>query len=121
MRHARILSDPAAVRPSRAIAAAARAAAYAGGSLVCMTGRAYGDLAAELGGDEAAVRYLVKLAGNTGRPILANLETGAGSSQTVAIAPRGWSDERLAGWVAGHHEALEAAFGAATVRSMEEL
>ena len=120
MRTARILSDPAAVRPSRAIAAAARAAAYAGGPLVCVTHRAYADLVAELGSDEAAFRCLVKLAGNTRRPIAVNLPAPDGST-TVFIAPRDWTEERLAGWAAGHHEALEATFGPATVRRGEDV
>ena len=121
MRAARILSDPAAVRPSKAIAATARAAAYAGGPLVAITGRAYLDLIAELGSDEAAVRYLVKVAGNTGRPLAVNLATGPETSTTVFVAPKSWTDERLRGWAAGHHAELEAAFGPATVRPLEDL
>ena len=119
MRTARILSDPARVPPSKAIAATARAAAYAGGPLVAVTGRAYLDLIAELGSDEAAVRYLVKLAGNTWRPLCVNLPAPDGST-TVFVAPRGWTDERLRGWAAGHVEELEAAFGPATVRPLED-
>ena len=121
MRTARILTDPAAVRPSRALAAVARAAAYDGDPPVVVTHRAYADLVAELGSDDAAVRYLAKVAGNTGRPIAVNIPTGPDTSTTVFVSPKGWSRERLAGWAAGHHEELEAAFGPATVRPMEEL
>jgi len=120
MRTARILSDPAAVRPSRALAATARAAAYEGGPLVAISGRAYLDLIAEFGSDEAAVRYLVKLAGTTRRPLAVNLPTGPDTSTTVFVAPKGWTEERLRGWAAGHHAELEAAFGPATVRAPED-
>ena len=120
MRTMRVLSDPAAVRPSRAIAAIARAAAYAGSPPVVVSGRAWCDLAAELGGDDAAVRYLVKLAGNTRRPIAINLPAPDGST-TVFIAPRDWTDERLRGWAAGHAEALQQMFGPASVRPLEDL
>ncbi len=40
-----------------------------------------------------------------------NLERGDGS-HTVFVAPRFWSEERLAGWIGGHHAELEDAFGA---------
>jgi len=32
----------------------------------------------------------------------------------VFVSPRGWTQERLAGWAAGHHAELEAMFGDAT-------
>ena len=120
MRTARILSDPARVPPSRALAAAARAAAYDGGPLVAITGRAYLDLIAELGSDEAAARHLARVATNTARPLCVNLPTGPDTSTTVFVAPKGWTDERLRGWAAGHHAELEAAFGPATVRPLED-
>ncbi len=114
MRTARILSDPAAVRPSKAIAATARAAAYDGGPLVAITGRAYLDLVAELGSDEAAARHLARVATNSGRPILVNFPTGADTSRTIVVGPKGWGEEKTAGWIAGRHRELEAAFGDAT-------
>lgn len=110
-RTARITIDSAIVSPSRAIAAAARS-----GPLVILTNRAFYDLAAELGGTDQATRHLLKVATNTGAPIAANLTTGDDTSTTVFIAPKGWSEERLGGWVAGHHHVLEEAFGPATVR-----
>ena len=85
----RLAVDGAAVSPSRALLVLARAAARDNGPLVAVTGRAWGDLAAELGSDEAAVRYLVKVAGNTGRPIAVNLATGPETSTTVFVAPKG--------------------------------
>ena len=45
-----------------------------------------------------------------------NFETGEDTSRTVFLAPRSWAPEWLQGWVAGHHEVLEAMFGTATVR-----
>ena len=38
-------------------------------------------------------------------------------STTVAIAPKGWSEERLAGYIGGIHEELEEQFGPATIRA----
>jgi hypothetical protein len=35
----------------------------------------------------------------------------ASGGQTVFIPPRHWTPERLAGWIAGRHAALEAQFG----------
>ena len=120
MRIATITVDAERVSVARSLAALARASARDGGPLVCVTGRAWADLAAELGSDEAAVRRLLLIATNTGRPICVNLPTEDGST-TVFVAPNGWSEERLAGWAAGHVEELEAAFGPATVRRMEDL
>ena len=121
MNTARVTVDAERVSVARSLAALARASARDGGPLVCVTGRAWADLADELGGDDQAVRRLLTIATNTGRPICINLLTGAETSTTLFIAPRDWSDERLRGWAAGRHEELEAAFGAATVRSMEDL
>ena len=99
----------------------ARASARDGGPLVCVTGRFYADLADELGGYDAAARHLLRVATNTARPICVNLPTGAETSTTMFVAPKGWTDERLRGWAAGRHEELERVFGPATVRSLEEL
>ena len=109
-RTARVLTGPATVSPSRALAALARAAATSGGPLVVVREGAYRELIAELGGAEAAVRFLAKLAGNTQRPLAVNLPAPDGST-TIFVSPRGWA--------AGRHEELEAAFGAATVRSLD--
>ena len=120
-RTARVTVDAGAVSVARSLATLARASARDGGPLVCVTGRAWADLADELGGDEAAVRYLLKVATNTGRPICVNLSTGTETSTTLFVAPKDWTEERLRGWAAGHHEELEAAFGPATVRNLEDL
>ena len=118
-RTARVAVDAAS--PSRALLILARAAAYSGGPPVVVTHRAYADLVAELGSDEAAARHLFRVATNTGRPIAVNLPTGPETSTTMFVAPRDWTDERLRGWAAGHHGALQEMFGLASVRSMEDL
>jgi hypothetical protein len=108
-----ITIDPERVSPSRALMAAVRA----GQSLIVVSTRAFGELVAERGSVDAALRHLLRCAENGCRPIGVNLEGHDGNSTTAFIAPRVWSSERLAGWVAGHHQALEAAFGATTWRA----
>jgi hypothetical protein len=106
----RLTIDSATVRPSKAVKVAAWA-----GPLVILTERALRDLADELGGYEAALRHLLRVAENVGKPIAANVETGEGCSSTMFVAPRCWTPDRLRGWIGGHHEAFEAMFGAATL------
>ena len=120
MRAATVTVDAERVSIARSLASLARTPARDGGPLVVVSHRAWGDLSAELGGDDAAVRYLLKVAGNTGRPICVNLPAPDGST-TVFVAPRGWTDERLRGWAAGHHAELERAFGDATPIPLEDL
>ena len=95
------------------MAAAIRAAA-AGAPLLVITGRAFGDLATELGGADIAAGHLLELAEQTGRPIGVNVQTGVDTSRTAFIGPRSWSEERLQGWVAAKHEELAAEFGEVT-------
>ena len=103
----KLTADPARI----SMAAAIRRAAWVAPCLV-LTGRALLDLAAELGGgQDGAARFLVGLAGTVGRPIGVNLPAADGSSRTAFLAPRSWTEERLAGWIAGHHAELEAEFG----------
>ena len=116
MNAARVTIDAARVSPAKSLAVAARAS----DALVCVSGRMFDELAAELAGYDRATRYLVKIATNVGRPLAVNIPTADGS-RTVVVGPKGWAQERTAGWVAARHEALERMFGAATVRSMEEL
>jgi hypothetical protein len=108
--------DPTTVSPAKALAVAARSS-----PLLVVTCRAFDDLSAELGDGDAAVRHLLRVATNTGRPVAVNLEGDDGDSTTCFLAPRGWSSERLAGWAAGHHEAIEAMFGTATPVPPEDL
>jgi hypothetical protein len=112
-RTAHITVNAATVSTSKAITVAART-----GPLLVLTGRAFRELMAELGGLEPAMRHLHRVSENTARPIGVNFEGVEDRSSTVFLAPRSWSPERLRGWIAVHHEALEAMFGAATVRDL---
>ena len=95
------------------IATAIRAAAQAAPMLV-LTGRAFNDLARELGGIEAAVGELLAIAEANNRPVGVNFETGEDSSSTAFISPRSWSQERLTGWVGAKHQELTQQFGEVT-------
>ena len=101
--------DPAAVSMVRAIRTAAQAS-----PLLVITGRAFGDLAHELGGAEAAVGELLGIAESVNRPVAVNMPTGEDTSSTVFLPPPGWSEQKLAGWIGGHHAELEAQFGQVT-------
>lgn len=121
MRTATVTVDAAQTSVARSLAALARAAAREGGPLVCLTARSYGELVDELGSDAAAVRRLLTIATNTARPIVVNFSTGPETSRTIVVGPKGWTCEKTAGWIAGRHEALEAAFGEATPINPEDL
>ena len=90
----RLQVDPEAVSVSAAIRSAAQASPL------------------ELGGVEGAAEYLHQVAQATGRPIAVNVPDGPDRSTTAFIAPKNWTEERLKGWAAGHHQALEGEFGA---------
>jgi hypothetical protein len=107
----RVTVDPTGVSLAETIASAARHVPF-----LVLTSRLFNDLAAELGGEEAAARHLARVATDTGRPIAINVETGEGASTTIMISPKGWTSDRLKGWTAGHHEALGELFGEATLR-----
>ena len=107
--------DADRVSPSRSLAILARSPASTGGALICVTGRMFGELERELGGPEAVARHLFEIATATGRPLCVNLPSGTDTSRTIFISPRGWSEDRLAGWAAGRHAELEGAFGPASV------
>ena len=80
--------------------------------------RLYAELVAELGSDEAAAAFLVDLSKRLDKPLLLNLKTAEGST-TVALAPPSWSRERLAGYLGGLHQELEAMFGPAELWGMK--
>jgi len=109
LRSATVQIDAATVSPSKALAATARLA-----PLVVVTDRCYAEMLAELGDADAVVRHMARVATNVGKPLTVNLTSGTDTSTTVFIGPKHWSDERVAGWIGGHREALEAAFGDAT-------
>ena len=88
--------------------------------LILLSFRALVALGAELGGPEAAARYLFNLANEVGRPIAINAPEPDGSSRTHFYAPWGWSDERLRGFIGGFADEIEATFGeVATIRRGE--
>ncbi len=119
MRTAHFTIDADRVSPSKALATVARASDR---TLIVVSHRALAELAAECGGYDRAPRRLLTIATNSGKPIAVNLPRGEDDSTTIFIPPRGWSEERLRGWVAGHHAELEAAYGpVAGVRRLEDL
>src|SRR4051812_20156209 len=107
----RVTVDMDAVRPSEAIAEAARHAPF-----MVISDRLFVELAEELGSEQEATRHLTHVATNTGRPIGVNVEDDDGESTTACIAPEGWTRERLAGWIGGKRDELEALFGEASLR-----
>jgi hypothetical protein len=111
----RVTIDARRVSPAQAIAAAARAA-----PLLMLTGRAFAELVAELGGHDAAMRHLLRVSERVNRPIGCNFPTPEGS-RTAFVAPRSWSQERLRGWVGGKHQEIAEAFGPGVPLPMEDL
>jgi hypothetical protein len=109
----RLTIDTECLRPSAVLRAAAEA-----GTTVGLTHRMLRDLEAELGGMDPAIEWLIGLAAMTGRPVFVNLPNGPDASQTIALAPKGWGQERLAGFVGGLKGELESVYGPATMRRM---
>jgi hypothetical protein len=73
--------------------------------LTVLTARALLDLERECGAAHVAVAFF-DLATEANRPI------GIHSGETTTfLAPPDWTEQRLAGYVAGKHEELAAAFG----------
>jgi hypothetical protein len=107
----RVTVDPTSASLAETIAAAAPHV-----PLLVLTGRMFIDLAAELGGDDAATRHLLAVAESVDTPVAVNFATDAEASTTAMIAPRSWTRERLRGWIGGKHEILTAMFGEATIR-----
>jgi hypothetical protein len=108
-RTATITINSEMVSPAKAVMTAARS-----GPLVILSERAIRDLADELGGYDQAIRHILRIATNVGKPIGINLPIAEGST-TAFIAPGSWTRERLAGWVGARHAELEAAFGEARI------
>ena len=105
----RVTADASTISMARAIRATAQAA-----PLFLLTVRALAELADELGGMDAAATFLLGIAESNNRPIAVNVETGPDTSSTAFLAPRTWTEERLAGWTAGRHQELEDEFGRIT-------
>ena len=94
------------------MAASIRGAATAGTRpLVALTFRALVQLGEELGGPEAAARFLFDLATEMNRPFAVNVPKPNGDSTTMFYAPMGWSRKKLLGYVGGYSAELESMFG----------
>jgi hypothetical protein len=70
----------------------------------------YCELRKELHSAAAVVQWAAELARQLDRPVLLNIPDRDGSSHTVTLAP-GWTQERLAGYLAARHEELAEAYG----------
>jgi hypothetical protein len=69
------------------------------------------ELRRELQSVSAVGQWVVELAVRLDRVILLNVPDRDGGSCTLTLSPPGWSQERLAGYIAGRHSELEEAFG----------
>ena len=107
----RVTVDTQAVSVAETIASVARVVPF-----MVISDRLFVELVEELGGQQEATRHLTRVATNTGRPIGVNVEGLDGASTTAVISPRGWSQERLRGWIGGHYEVLSELFGESTLR-----
>jgi hypothetical protein len=77
-----VTTGPGTVSTAEAIEAAARLA-----PLLIITHRAFNDLAAELGSDDAAMRHLLRVSERAGKPVGVNFAIDGGS-RTCFLAPR---------------------------------
>jgi hypothetical protein len=77
-----------------------------------LTYRAYTHVRAECGGsDQAAWHWLAQRAKYGTRPLFVNIEAQDGTSHTIALAPLGWSHEKLKGFIGGLGDVLKEEFG----------
>ena len=90
-------------------------------ALTVLSGRVWADLVSELGSGRRATRWLIREATKIQTPIGVNIPSPVadGSSHTLMISPRGWSEERLEGWVGARHAELSKMFGEARVVNKE--
>jgi hypothetical protein len=79
--------------------------------LVMLSSRAVDQLARVVGGPEQAAALLLRLASRHNKPCGVNVSSPDGTSRTTFFSPPDWSQERLAGYVAGAHVELEELFG----------
>jgi len=89
--------------------------------LMMITSRMLIDLSDELGSQEQAGAFLAEIAEQTGRPVGVNLPAPDGGSRSMFLAPKGWSEARLADWVAGKRDEIESAFGPAVPLPLGDL
>ena len=102
----RVTADPTRVSMAESIARLSRST-----PLFVVLPAAFRDLSRELGSEDAAAERLVEIARSNDRPLLVNFPTGGGRSSSVAVSPPWWSEDRLLGWLGGHHAVLEAELG----------
>ncbi len=76
-----------------------------------LTVHALMQLSREKGGDKAAMRWLMTQATTANTPIIINVPNADGSSQSVAVPPAGWSEEKMMGWLSVKREVLGGVFG----------
>jgi hypothetical protein len=69
------------------------------------------ELRQELKSVGAVVQWATALTIRLDRVLMLNIPDRDGSSHTVTLAPPGWTQERLQGYIAARHEELEEAFG----------
>src|SRR5215213_995119 len=72
--------------------------------VVLLSSRAVDQLARELGGPEQVAGLLLRLVRRHTKPCGVNAPWADGTSRTMFFSPPGWTDERLAGFVAGTRE-----------------
>lgn len=100
-------------------AAAIEAAALAG-PMVVLTERTYRVLTAELGDHAAAMGFLLRVSEEADKPIGVNFPTPEGS-RTCFLAPRGWTQDRLRGWIGARHEEIAEVFGPGVPLPLEDV
>jgi hypothetical protein len=105
--------------PPGAAGLAIRRVAAAGQATVVVTAATFSYLRRDCGSDKRALEWLTNLAAETGKPIALNLPDGPDRSVTTFVSPKGWTEERLRGFIAGRHAELEAVLGeVAEIRSV---
>jgi hypothetical protein len=103
----RLTVDPSCIPMRRVI----RLSFESEARIVLLTARACSDLVTELGGQEHAAAYLVRLCKRFKKPCSVNIANADGSSRSVIFSPPGWTQERLTGYVGGLHGEIEQLFG----------
>lgn len=79
--------------------------------MLAFSSRVYRQLRQELHSAERIAEWATNLATVANRPVLFNVEFMDDTARTFAIAPPGWTSEKLAGYIAARHIELEEVFG----------